>query len=252
MTTVLNRPATLGQILFEEEFKGPLSLWSAANPKGRWKTNLQSGSPTGLSSHTLASNGNKQAWDNTALTMGPSGLTIAGFKTHSADLARLWNMPYTAGMISTEKSFNQLYGYFEAHVKFPTGKGAHPTFWLLPQDGSWPPELDIAEQIGGQSRNMYCTVHYGQSANPQAVDKCVTRLDVSTQFVTMGCLWTRDTLTWYQSDVEIFSCPNPGIHAPCHLLFTLEMGGKWEGPVDDSALPFDMCVQWVRVWALKS
>jgi beta-glucanase (GH16 family) len=41
-------------------------------------------------------------------------------------------MGFRSGAIQTYKKWQQTYGYFEARVKMPSGKGTWPAFWLLP------------------------------------------------------------------------------------------------------------------------
>ncbi len=58
------------------------------------------------------------------------------------------NRNYTSGKILTKNKFDFKYGYIEARMKLPTGKGMWPAFWMLPTDnvyGAWPTsgELDI-------------------------------------------------------------------------------------------------------------
>ncbi|NLA62957.1 MAG: family 16 glycosylhydrolase, partial [Bacteroidales bacterium] len=62
--------------------------------------------------------------------------------------------------INTKESWT--YGYFEARLKLPSGKGTWPAFWMMPQNFvSWPRdgEIDIMEYVGYQPNVVHATVH---------------------------------------------------------------------------------------------
>lgn len=54
------------------------------------------------------------------------------------------------------------YGYFEARMKLPRGKGTWPAFWLMPEKGDiWPDdgEIDIMEEVGYRPNWVVSTIH---------------------------------------------------------------------------------------------
>ncbi|MDB5717162.1 MAG: glycoside hydrolase, partial [Sphingomonas bacterium] len=66
--------------------------------------------------------------------------------------AALARVAFSSGLISTRSRFAQRYGYFEMRAKWSGGKGLWPAFWLLPDDGTWPPELDVLEAHGDKPK----------------------------------------------------------------------------------------------------
>lgn len=255
---------------FEETFPGDrLDIWDPLlNPHGRWKTNLISGEQAGLgayTSRTLEPNHNKQIWvDPTFPGLGAvrlgldpfsvsdAGLTIKAWPTPDNLVSKLWGFHYLSGMISTERSFAQRYGYFEMTAEWPKGKGAHPGFWLLPTDGSWPPELDIAEELGDADA-AYFTAHFtGPDGKPAQDQGKVTHAQSQTRFTRFGMLWTPEIIAWYQDDQLIRMIRNPGVDKPCYILATLEIGGIWGGDPDaTTAWPMEWKIKAIRAYALK-
>ena len=55
--------------------------------------------------------------------------------------------PYSSGKVTTRGLFSQTYGHFEMMAKMPQANGIWPAFWLLPENGAWPPEIDILEYL---------------------------------------------------------------------------------------------------------
>ena len=62
-------------------------------------------------------------------------------------------------MLSSYGKFSFRYGYAQIVAKLPVGKGLWSAFWMEPENGSWPPEIDIMENWA-QSHSVSLYVHY--------------------------------------------------------------------------------------------
>ena len=105
------------------------------------------------------------------------------------------------------------YGYFECRLKLPEGRGMWPAFWLNPQDGHWPPEIDILEVVNNgrdTTRNTFHFVHSGASApmpvassllNPNKTYK--PGIDFKDDFHTYSAEWTPTRVRHFVDDVLV-------------------------------------------------
>ena len=123
------QPLSNMQITFDSEFFAGQSI----NPK-QWTPFVgDSVGDASLEAQTYTT------WEVT--TLNQRGLRI---KTQpGTSLTR----PYESGAVTTKGLFSQLYGHFEASMRLPEMNGMWPAFWMLPANGSWPPEIDILEYI---------------------------------------------------------------------------------------------------------
>ena len=105
-------------------------------------------------------------------------------------------MTYTcrSGMVTTYPSVNFKYGVVQVTARLPFGKGLWPAIWLIPADGSWPPEIDVVEHWDTQS-TASATLHYGKQNAQQ-------RGTVNFPQADQG--WHTYTLYWTQSRISIY------------------------------------------------
>lgn len=169
---------------------------------------------------------------------------------------------YTSGVITTggsptaPPSFTFQYGYMEMSAKFPPGKGMWPAFWLLPADGTWPPEIDAMEWQGGTPTIDYATIHWGVERNghhPSSGTSYDTGFDLSAGFHTYGLDWQADSVTWYfdRKAIKKFTKVNDIPHKPMYILVDLAVGGWISFPDQTTHFPATMLVDYVRVWPTK-
>src|SRR4051812_466582 len=161
---------------------------------------------------------------------------------------------YTSGMINTFHSFSQTYGYFEMRAELPAGQGIWPAFWLLPQDGSWPPEIDIMEMLGDDPETLYTTVHSlapGQTPGNHTMSQGVSNVaEMSSGYHTYGVDWQPDMLTFYFDGQEVYRTPTPAdLNKPMYMIANLAIGGTWPGDADSTTrFPAQMNIDYIRAY----
>ena len=154
------------------------------------------------------------------------------------------------------------YGYFEASIKLPKGKGTWPAFWMMPVNfRSWPAdgEIDIMEEVGYHpdyvSSSLHANAHV-HSNNTQVTHEMKCE-GAEGEFHTYAILWTAKNITTYVDGKVQLSYDNRGLGRddwpyddPFYVIFNLAWGGDWGGAqgVDESALPVTMEVDYVRVF----
>ena len=162
-------------------------------------------------------------------------------------------LPYTSGMLTTYQTFSFQYGYAEIRAKIPKGQGLWPAFWLLPTDRTWPPEIDVLEALGHETRQYYTTLHSRQIGSKSKIMNAFPTPDLSENFHTYGVKWTADEIVWYFDGRRMVSVPTPSdMHKPMYLLVNLAIGGGWAGAPDATTrFPADYQVDRIRVYGVQ-
>jgi len=102
-------------------------------------------------------------------------------------------MNMSRGILTTQGWFAQKYGYFEIRAKVPIGTGVWPAFWLLADDGGWPPEIDVLEGRGQRPGDLVMTTHWRIPTG--RIESCGFDFllpDAANRFHDYGMLWQRD------------------------------------------------------------
>lgn len=254
-------------LAFEETFdRAPGFRDAGKEPEGRWKTNFFFGvqepdHPLAWTSRTIEGNGELQYYASPFVRPSPFEwkdgiLSIVARKTPDAMLSRVHGLPYLSGLITTEKSFSQYAGYFEARIALPHGRGLWPAFWLLPdpkiENGNpvhpGGQEIDVFESIG-EPGTLYHTVFTDRAgAKVKDAQAFETAADLGA-FHTYGVLVTKANIVWYFDDLEVRRVANKDFHRPAYLLLNLAVGGHWPGTPDARThFPAAMRIDWVRAY----
>jgi beta-glucanase (GH16 family) len=168
---------------------------------------------------------------------------------------------YLSGALNTYP-FSQTYGYFEITARVPSGDGLWPAFWLLPVDQAWPPEIDIAEILGGDSRTAYFSLHSLDLAwvhaephsynNSTTTDSSSNAGDLSQQFHRYAVDWQPDFITFYLDDAIVGRHATPrDMNKPFYLIVNLAVGGpgSWPGPISrQTRFPAELAIRSIKIW----
>jgi len=241
---------------FDDDFNS-LSLWNGTS--GVWDT-AAAYVPLNGNGYSLPTNGEQEWYVNAnyapTATVKPWGID-EGILTLTAALAAPSIQPlingyeYTSGQINTSQSFSQTYGYFEMRAELPAGQGYWPAFWLLPENGSWPPEIDVMEMLGNDPNVYYTSTHSGTASTEVNAGQGNTVPDTSAGFHTYGVDWEPDFITFYFDGNSVYQTPTPAdMNQPMYMIANLAVGGTWPGDVDASTpFPGQMQIDYIRAYA---
>lgn len=163
--------------------------------------------------------------------------------------------------INTKDSWT--YGYFEARLKLPKGKGTWPAFWMMPKNyTAWPDdgEIDIMEEVGYRpnyvSSSIHCKAYYHSIGTQKTGEQFVPTAE--SDFHIYALEWTEEYIKGFVDGKCHFTFNNDKtgnkntwpFNAPFYVKLNLAWGGDWGGVqgVDESALPVTYEIDYVRVF----
>jgi len=176
--------------------------------------------------------------------------------------------PYASGFLDTYGKWVQRYGYFEARLKLPNAPGLWPAFWLMPDRGlkageQWKRasthdggmEFDVMEHLARWGRYRYnIAFHWDgyQDDHKQTGTTTIYTDHDREGFITSGVLWLPGKVVLYSNGREVARWESPRVcSVPCDLMFTHVMGGWDNNDLDDTKLPADFIIDYVRCWQRK-
>lgn len=172
---------------------------------------------------------------------------------------------YLTGGVLSRNKFSFKYGKIEVNAKLSKGQGSWPAIWLMPEDQSkgWPEcgEIDIMEHLN-HDNYIYQTVHskyittLGIKHNPK--HSATYHIDV-TKFNVYGIEWSEDKIDFTINGKITFTYPKIEtdkegqwpFNKPFYIILNQAGGGNWGGLISPEQLPFQMEVDWVKVYKKK-
>ena len=245
------------RLVFQDDFssldiaanKGDVAVWSTMftrwnvrylagnNDKGvkvADDTLLPSGRTAGAAMRASGAFGNRQ---NYLIEASNGTLKLRAYPLPSSLQPEFWNFPYVASMINADQLPGLQYGYWEIRARINAiGRGQHLAFWLLPDDGSWPPEVDMLEVVGTKPHQFSANTHAvsGQFCAPMTF---YSEPASTTGFHTYGFLWTGSMTRWTIDGKVVRQDSNCIGSQRMHLLVSWEIGSNWPG-LPDSTTPW--------------
>ena len=166
-------------------------------------------------------------------------------------LERGFGYPYLASMISTEDSYALHHGYWEVRFRINRfGTGYHAAIWLLPDNETWPPEIDLFE-IVGTDRRIYANGKPVGDHEELGVPglSWVDGDALLDDWMTVGFLWTEDIMRWTINGETVREHAAFAMERPLYFITSWEVGGQWSGPPDRTTpWPGEIEIDYVRAW----
>lgn len=237
------------------------SLSAGQDPHLTWKTSY---AWSGVGSYTLT--GEQEVYVDPSFTglpgtLAPAALGLNPFSIQDGHLVitatavpssaapYVGGHQFSSGVITTENSFVQTYGYFEMKATLPNTPGAWPAFWMLPLNPhGLPTELDVLEALGRDVDQSHWGFH---SATPLNQGYWANTANLTAGDHTFGVEWTPYTLTYFVDGVEIGQVATPSdMNTAMYIIVNLAMGGSWAGNADSSAIA-QMSIDYVKAYQLQ-
>ena len=172
---------------------------------------------------------------------------------------------YTAASLITRNKFHFLYGRVEVRARLPKGKGVWPAIWTLGADRSknrWPAcgEIDIMEYVGKAPDLVHANAHYGVNGKHRSKSGRHKTKAPYAGFHVYAMEWYPDRIDFYFDKVKYHTFPiddagkgpDNAFRRPHYLLINLALGGSWGGPMDDTVLPQEFVIDYVRIYELPA
>lgn len=153
-----------------------------------------------------------------------------------------WRSGLLSSVNPKGEGFSQQFGYFEARMKLPPGKGVWPAFWLIGLDRSkYTAEIDVLEYYGRAPYEFSMGFHiWRQSQGGQNTTgghwQTVQDGILNSEYHTYGVDIQADKTSFYLDRQFIWSFDTPKeFHMPFYPLVNLALGSGW--PIDETPNP---------------
>ncbi|EJC81028.1 beta-glucanase/beta-glucan synthetase [Rhizobium leguminosarum bv. trifolii WSM2297] len=167
-----------------------------------------------------------------------------------------WRSGLLSSVNPKGEGFSQQFGYFEARMKLPPGKGVWPAFWLIGLDRSkYTAEIDVLEYYGRAPYEFSMGFHIwrqsqgGQNTTGGYWNKVQDGI-LNSDYHTYGVDIQADKTSFYFDRQYLWSFDTPKeFHMPFYPLVNLALGSGW--PIDETPNPSILLVDYIHVYKRK-
>ncbi len=169
-------------------------------------------------------------------------------------------MKYGGAGVITKRAFK--HGFYEARFKCPAGAGWHNSFWMMNHNGNGDTlpttaaqEIDVCEHDSVKQTGFAANLHQWKPKHKQFGAWGTKTPDLSADFHVFGCEYTPTKIRFFFDGKEFASTDKIATfeNNEQHIWLTsiaTHLGGAKE--VDESKLPAEMTVDWVRFYEPKA
>jgi len=229
-----------------------------------WEDNFNADGPVNTANWTLQSKGSSD-WK---MYMTPTDELAFVQEGKLILKARKTSNGYETSGVASLNKFNFKYGKVEVRAKLSAGQGTWPAIWMMPAQsiyGGWPKsgEIDIMEHLNNESK-IYQVIHshyvdnLGMKTDPLY---SFTPSFVVGSYNTYGIEWFPDKIDFLVNGTITFTYPRKAsvpadqlqwpFDQPFYLILNQALGGSWVGKIDDSVLPVQSEIDYVKVYGLS-
>lgn len=197
------------------------------------------------------------AWDDSEIVLSSTRAALDGSSDLVITAARRGANKWESARLDSHDRYSVQYGYIEARMKIPAGKGVWPAFWMLPTSSPYGTtaaggEVDIIETINDGL--LYGSVHNWSVPYTLSRTKSATYSD--GQYHKFAINWKANFFEFFYDDVSygtVVPADVPGawvFNQPYYLILNLSVGGAFPGPSDATTpTPLNLIVDYVKVSA---
>ena len=145
---------------------------------------------------------------------------------------------YRSGLVTTFPGYKFQYGYLQVVARIPDATGTWSALWLAAANEQWPPEIDILEHWGTDTK--YFEYYHPSGAPRENSDQVLGNL--SGSWHTYGVYWSQSKVVWYIDGHQVFETGRNVPQQPMYFLANVAID------VQVPSLDTSMDIKSVSVW----